>query len=139
MASYQDLIVSRRERVNAVAAMQEALCVMDGIMQHPLVTDLIGDAYSSCDVDKLAAGSKALKRWVAEPQTQEQRVLNETCLEQGGRAVSLAQLMLRRMGFADIRSPGDDVDDGHAFSDSQQRVIERAWEKYQEITGYCRN
>lgn len=125
--------------MNTVAAMQEALSVMDGITSHPLIHSQLGYSHSSTDLEVLEEGRKALDRWDAEPRTREQRVLNEKYLEAGGRAVSLAEMMLRRQGFDDLRSAGDDTFDGDVFNDSMQRVIERAYEKYTEITEHGRN
>lgn len=139
MASYQDLIVSQRDRTSAVMAMKEAFKVMNAIMRDDLVTSQRGYAYTDSDTDILDAGRRALSRWRAEPRSQAQQILNESALEQAGRAIGLADMMLRRMGFDDVRSAGDDVMDGDVFCDGQKRIVERAYERYRDVTQHGRN
>ena len=137
--TWRDRLVTDRDRSITVAAMQEALSVMDGIMADPLVSSQRGYAYTDDDVDVLRAGQKALENWRLESDSMAQRLQNQTLLDQGGRAVSRAEMMLRRQGFDDVRSAGDKTLHGDAFNDSQMRVVEDAWERYQAITVHQRN
>ena len=139
MAKYQDLIVSSREKAAAVRAMDKAFDVMDIIMMHDLIRSQAGYAWTSNDTDILVAGRKALDRWVPEPETQAQCIMNESALEQAGRAINLADMLLRRQGFDDFRSAGDDTLDGDVFNDAMKRTVERAYEKWMDITQHSRN
>ena len=127
-----------KSTIETVEALKDALFTMDIILSDPLVTSQFGYAYTGDDMDVLEAGKEALSRWVPNPQGIVQRQVNATLLDQGGYAVSRAEMMLRRQGFDDVRSAGNSTLEGDAFHDDQKRVVENAWNRYQAITQHQR-
>lgn len=131
MTGYRDHIVSDRDRKQAIAEMANALSTMEAIMKEKAIIDQRGYAYTDDDTMVLQAGREALDRVVANPQGNAARLVNEQRMAVAGRAVDRADMMLSRDGFAALK----DI----AWTDADRQVIEKALERFAQVTAHSRN
>ena len=113
------------------AKMHNALETASAIMKEPAVVKMAGYAYWTDDVEIIQRGNEALKAYEPNPTTHAARYRNEQKLTLAGKAVDMADILLERNGFQEVK--------GESWTDQDQQVIKDGLKAFRQATQHCRN